>query len=646
MLAPFIQRADVFAGMPPKAGRKRKGAPTATKGTKRANNDAMAGKPPVGVSPSGHYAELPEKSAVARSTDKPTNANAPSYIDNLPDEILLVVLEYLDASYIYCVERIRQFQHICLTTRRLNRLSNNFLYEEFDSRYWRHPAKFLRTIIGNTDLASRVKTLYWAFDMENPHYTDVYEPTSAEQRHLRESLKRLNISTDRAELVDRYRKGDLGQLLKLAMLHTPNLRYLIVDDNTPSYRHVPRICYQEKSYLQLLGNAAQGTPVGNSPLYTHLHSLHIRMGDMWPEDLFPIFRLPSLRKIHIAGINWKGAPPDHELLMGLADTANVTDLMITESFADTQTLTHLIAACRSLKKFGYIYKIPPDLFPVPRISYAELGKALQKHKRSLEMLDLEDQSDRTMDALTEQDCGFLGSFDDFDKLVYFGAPMESFEPLLEAPAEISEEVDEDDEYIPFAHLARALPKSLLHLSLTIFEDEEQSDFCSESLRMLHKTYQRDLPHLHKIEVRAHKLVYLRSVDFWSPKTKFLRSGVHFSVTQDGVLEEDVVYSDDEDTITDSDLYDSEFDSLEDETMGHGLLDIDSEIDEDDDEELDLNGGLGLADHEMETFLDVIDGIQQVTHGVNATMSSMMPLLASLQAGQLHHHFHHQHDHPD
>lgn len=609
----------------------------------------------MGTSPqAGTGDALPSRKSSRRKPAKPEHEpvhdaspvpNAPPYLDLLPDELLLCVLEHLDAQYILSKARIQQFYNICLTSRRLNRLGNNFLYEEFDSRIWTHPAKFLRTIIGNKDLASRVKTMWWHFEMLDRNWKDSFMPSSTDRRQLRESLKNLRIR-DRAVLEDQYCQGRLSQLFMLALLHTPNVRQLVVNDDTPSYRHIPRICYQATSYINLLSNAAKGTPVGLSPVYSHLHSLHIRMGDMVLEDLLAIFRLPSLQKLILIGINGARDPTHHDLLESLRDTSPVTELTVLDSFLDSHTLAHLISACRELRNFVFVYNSRIYTVPLPKINYAQIGKGLRKHKKTLKVVDLDDISDRTLHVITDYDRGVLGSFHDFEKLEFFGAPIEAFTAINDESVDLFATSPDDADYIPFARLGQVLPKNLLHLALTIFEDEEHSDFCSSSLELLHRTYHEDLPKLHKIEVKAHKLVYMKSIDLWVPKHKFLNSGVSFIVSQEGILEEDLEYSSDEDTITDSEAYDGFSDDIG--PLGlDGFLDMASDMDIESDHDEDDNSDDDADDvqypaHSLEALLDVMDTIQGATQGVNAAMAGMLPLLASLQAGHLHHHLHHHH----
>ena len=134
----------------------------------------------------------------------------PSYLEELPDEVLLLTLEYVP------LQDRKTYYNLSLTSRRLNGVANEFLYSKFQS-FSAPPLKFLRTIIANPELAARVKILTWDFVSPTGRRGSVPKPSSGDSRLLRESLKRLDVpAADRAGWTRLYSRGDWSSLLEVS----------------------------------------------------------------------------------------------------------------------------------------------------------------------------------------------------------------------------------------------------------------------------------------------------------------------------------------------------------------------------------------------------------------------------------------------
>jgi len=559
--------------MAPRCSNKRKAAasPAAAPASKKTKSQATpetAAKNPKTARGRLHkpHADTPDAATPAQN-----------YIDALPDELLLCVLEHLDVQ-LMAVPRLQMFKHLSLTSRRLAQLSNNFLYRDFNANDTRHPGKFVRTIIGNSDLASRVKTMAWDLGTFKPFH--LFTPSSADKRILRESLKQLQIA-DRSSWVEKYSVFRFSNLCEIALLHTPNLRRLIIH-NEPVMRDLslgndrPIQPIESNSntvgHMQLLKDAALGTPKGLSPVYAHLHSIHVCMGQVQLATVLPLFRLPSLRRLSLAGLNSSQSLSTDYLSSVLPeDSSSVNDLALRNSCLYSADLSQIIAGCRELNNFIYVYNHPPYQPVVPDISYPALKTALEKHKNTLEILDVDDES-VSSDIIEPNNRGHIGSFKDFKNLICLGIPMEAFEALKEPPPDFSADVD------VVAGLGELLPHGLHRLSLTIFDQEEENQYCSSSLLLLHHEYRKYIPHLVSVEVKGHKLVYMKFVDFSLPRLHFSADGISFSITQEGTDVFDLDYSSDEDSLAGFDA--SDLDSLDHEIL-HDMFDYgfsDGEID--------------------------------------------------------------------
>ncbi|KAF2705970.1 hypothetical protein K504DRAFT_460046 [Pleomassaria siparia CBS 279.74] len=589
--------------------------------------------PPSSSSRTAKRCKATTNHAVA-ATPKSPSSLAPKCLTDLPDELLLQILEFRGAQLDerdYC-GRNELFSNICLVSRRLNRLGNDFLYRSFESRLeHKYTAKFVRTIIANPALASRVKHIRWAFNTSACLYRpglhtltsrqeDCPPPDSKERRLLRQSLKSLEIP-DRATWMDEYARGG-PNMLKILLLHTPNIQKLyVVDYVTASPRWEPH----QKSAAQLLLGAASGNPIGLAPAFSHLQTLNLMMGSMSLVQVYPAFRLPSLQVLQLVGGDRTTLDATQSAAKESFPASSVTTLRIFKSHMSSVALYELVRRCGPLRHFQFEYhhngtvhgRLPE------KMSYSDVAKALQHHKQTIQSVILEDVSNRDYIELLAYNRETLGSFRSFNKLEILSAPMEAFDITEEAPEDTSA-VDDEDDYLPHSNLSAILPESLESLTLTIFEDEEHTDFCTESLRILQQSYRNTVPKLKSITVNAHIGVDTRCIDFWSPKMRFRNSGVLFKIEQAGLDHTDREYYDPYDTYG----YDSMVDMSD--------FDIFSDLDSDEDDMEDEEGsGDGAEEDPDEDDLEslvmsmVEEALVGTEHSVEAAMSGMIPYLQSM-----------------
>ncbi|KAH7135055.1 hypothetical protein B0J11DRAFT_151140 [Dendryphion nanum] len=546
-----------------------------------------------------------------------------SPLENLPDELLLVILSHVgeDTRSAFSIKsRRKTYYNLSLTSRRLNRAANDYLYEVFDCRV-EQSQPFLRTLIANPQLSLRVKSITWVSEYPWRNPPAAGKPSSSCTRILRERLKDMDI-IDRASIIKDYTSDHPGDMLSLAILFAPNLRELAISDYSWGTSGDMGKWPTAKRYgLPLLLNSVNGSSIGKLPSYQHLHTLTIRLGPNSINDLYPVFRLPALRILSFEDIHASGVG-NGSITNPAVGFSSIEDLSCGKSYVASSVLSDLILSCRALRRFDYAYcswQVGPQAHAV---HYPTLSRALRKHKDTLEMVDLDDESDRENVLLTMDSRGKLDSFRDFTKLKHLAVPFESI--TEEEEDEISDiaSTDEFDD-VP-VKLAKFLPPTLQKMTLTVFEDEEHTQFCSDSITMLHSTYLTDVPELGHISVRVHRSVYMRCIDFHDPKMLFLASDVKFNVTQDGVDERDITYSDDEldmeEEITLRSWLAGGYDS-EDDFYGYGFIDNE---DGDDGEDFE----------DDENAQDVFE----------ALLGPPPPPPQQLFGGFVYHHHHHHHNH--
>lgn len=387
--------------------------------------------PPARQQPSPKRPKIkPTDTVLTKAAQPPSASGELSFLEKLPDELLLIILRHcLDMNWVS--DGKGPCYNLALTSRRLNGPANEILYEAYEARNTSPPLKFVRTIIANPKLAGKVKRLAWAFEMmptrRGTKRRELEKPSSRDRRMLRESLKTFDMpAKDRSAWEQTYSSGELADLLKLTVLHTPNLRKLDVMDYTRTHSGVAPSKYQ-KSYLELLIKATNGKTPMNAPAYEQLSELSIEMGGMKLPELYGVLGLPSLQKLTLKGVY--ADTRDNTGFINNPRTAfsPITELVIEDSFIASEALSELILSCRELKVLRTTYSSRAYLRfqPVAKIDYTQIARAIREHKKSLELFDFEEDADRDLDTLVDYDRGQLGSFHDFPKLHTLGLPFEA-----------------------------------------------------------------------------------------------------------------------------------------------------------------------------------------------------------------------------
>ncbi|KAF2113616.1 hypothetical protein BDV96DRAFT_578130 [Lophiotrema nucula] len=468
-----------------------------------------------------------------------------SRLDALPDELLLNVLGHLErpepfARPMYTRHDVlRAFRSLSLTNRHLNALALDFLYSSVDSDFYPHRRKLVQTLVANPELARRVKIIRWDEQWGCYSRTAPYKPTSRDTRLLRHSLKQLDIP-DRARWVEAYSSGRSEELLRVALLHTPNVRELHLGHDS-FYRSTDNP--YKSTCVPLLLNAVNGKPIGLSPNYEHLHTLSLRVTGMHYRDYSTVFDLASIKNLALVAMD----DTNDFGTVDLHGPSGVTHLSLLESYVDSANLAVLIRRCRELQGFSFsfdpeqVFAITHDNEPLAHFVWPQVRAALLRHKDSLTEIDIDDHSyegDATRDPLP------IGSFKEFTKLASLGVPFE----VLRAKDGTEEPTE----------LAAILPGSLRRLDLTVFEEEEDTHDCYYSIAPLFRPLDPPLGSLQHINIRAHRIEHLGCLRFRELYGVSRHSEVKLTVERESEHYED--FDDPEfDTESEFDEYDSELD---------------------------------------------------------------------------------------
>ena len=318
---------------------------------------------------------------------------------DLPAELFGMVIDYaindevdFESLYNFCLGDRQWYGRLCY------RLYFKWTYDGDEHSFtllW----KFLRTMLHNAKLAAYVRVLdirYWGFFSDSPKGVDFpQEDLSVIHDAVRKAgMQELELSIDEA-----IRNNDCRPLMALLLTVLPILRsiYALVPKYDPYLAKVLTLSLgnrENKLQQQALQNLEEAQLTRAWHYYPY--SADDRDVDEYPyilglDYLWPIFRLPNLRKLSVFEFEHMGASV---CFAGCAGTCPVTHLtLVTDVYSrmnalDAHSLLTLPKALVSL----YIYLDDSCVPKIPhgdakQISNDELWSALEPHRDSLEQLD-------------------------------------------------------------------------------------------------------------------------------------------------------------------------------------------------------------------------------------------------------------------
>lgn len=202
-----------------------------------------------------------------------------------------------------------------------------------------------------------------------------------------------------------------------------------------------RGCYEERAqhayHVGTSANSSGGSFAQPQPSVRLLHGFctlrQVKLGascntavmfELAP--MYSLFKFPSLRIVHAHGCSQLGSMDDGVLLAWPQGTSSVEELKFTASRLDTEAMTAVLGACRSLKSFEFDRVIsfpkPPSEVVVLAMmnadcSHPRIVDVLRRHKSSLESLIL--HSSRSVPS---EATGPISSLRAFQRLAYVNVP--------------------------------------------------------------------------------------------------------------------------------------------------------------------------------------------------------------------------------
>ncbi|EUC36090.1 hypothetical protein COCCADRAFT_24092 [Bipolaris zeicola 26-R-13] len=467
--------------------------------------------------------------AAAASPSKKQNSHAT--IKDLPDELILEILEYLSDTETH-KRKISNALSLACTSRRFYRIAIIEAYALFDPRYC-NAYLFLRTLISNPQLAALVQHV--KRNTLEDKYNPRYEPTAQDKRVIKKAVQALEIRYWR-KWVDKCNNdpGSYEVLTGIILLYLPNVQTITYTgyDRSKSLANAP-----DWSFFM---NEALGCENGKIHHFENLQEVTVHAFDLQLFTLAPLFRFQSLRMLRLIGIaefhSSRRGESNARTLRGMIDKRenNIETLSLNGYFYTKSCLDFLISTSRHLKAFEYAISV--DMVPwfngSPVSILRKLAKSLRPHQKSLETL--------TIYCEMEIERKTPGRLHNHSGLTEFTSLKELSCPLGTLVAEYGKE------------FINGLPSSLGSFQTRIRADPEDRNHL-RSLKHLLASSATHTPKLREVQVfLLHSDKRILETRLWKHLTELTRdAGISFEYN---LVEDDFYggYTDDENTFGSSD----------------------------------------------------------------------------------------------
>jgi len=431
--------------------------------------------------PSQGAKRQPGKRALVENTNKRSKQGSNASMNDLPDELILHIIDYLLAIDIPD-SQLPTLLNLALASRRLHRIVIEKIYENFDSRFT-DPYMFLRTIISNPQLADLVQDV--SIDFAGS-IRSRYHRTARDKKIVKEGLRALATPgwKDWATECNETKKCD-DAVYKAILCFTRNIRSLQLEarnTDAPS---------RSAAWFEIFSKTASGILSDQAHGFQQLRSVTIDGTSATPIQLASLFQLESLQTLKLRDIN--NSMSEYAVSFNLKRllpqaSSNLENLYLKGNFYPESILNIFLASPRQLKYFEYHptsvndeYTDPQDETPV------SLCQVLTHQKKSLQTVDVY-QVDPEYE-LAELEIHLHDSLEEFSAL-----------RCLTCPLGMIASSDSDT-------FVERLPSSLLTFRTHIREFMDDGD-CIGALEHMVANHQSHTPQLQEIIVYIpHVLMY-------------------------------------------------------------------------------------------------------------------------------------------
>ena len=363
--------------------------------------------------------------------------NHKSHLDDLPEELVVLILDCLDGGLIRCQSthsrwcQYKTFNSLCLTSRKFNRLAKPYLRATIINFSLCNENSVIDRLVLDPNMSDGIKRVYWTMPISRPEHRYGAAIKSIElkfsQRHGRLGIP--------SRLAGRLRLGFYGtqfaDRLAVILVLTRNVEYLQVSAPYSEYES------EVSTWLELLFLATSSSASGLSEHFRHLHHVRMDMKRYHLEQIGPLLRLQSLRILYIENARQDGDEIPFRFwgqnVVGKQYSA-LENLLFENSCINSDAIVYILSAIRNLK----IFKLDLRLISRCQSKLCALGEcrtpfwttlrqALAAHKDSLERLYINRQSwDEGHNDRHHEDKNFLSGLHDLRHLRYLDTGLTPF----------------------------------------------------------------------------------------------------------------------------------------------------------------------------------------------------------------------------
>lgn len=328
------------------------------------------------------------------SKERPSRAP----LDDLPEELLLRILSYIEGIDKDSVERYSTLASLCGTSRRLHRITTPALYRHYTSGENRY--RFVRTVVTTPALAAHVRSLHW---YAQPIQGEIAPKDNEVAQRLKEYNEYFAVQAALATQSQQYQRSEenIDGYFTAALMHVPNVECITLIDSAFLDKD------PERRWLMPIR-------LRIPHLFRHLKSIDVSMKMITSEHIECFMGLPSLRQLSVSECSHDPRDP----LMLSPNTSNVEELRFSLCSIQGIEVAHIIECCRSLRKF-YFRSISlyhdGSVWTMKRIKHG-----LDSQMSSLRLLEL--YRDLPLDGIDQNSYSDIGSFETYQVLESLRAP--------------------------------------------------------------------------------------------------------------------------------------------------------------------------------------------------------------------------------
>ncbi|KAF2822500.1 hypothetical protein CC86DRAFT_372999 [Ophiobolus disseminans] len=359
----------------------------------------------------------------------PSSVGTFATINDLPDELILGILQYVPGID---VERFQLVSLVNLsrTNRYFHGLVADKLYASYNSHFC-EPYLFCRTVISNKNVAELVRHVditYGDYGEIHDQERKRYIPTAQDKKIVKEGLKAIGTPDWKMWATDCNTPRIEVEILHMVILmQMPNVSSIKIRDGRISTNSG----YKTPKWIDFIKRANPGMSLGSMHRFENLKSLSVDVDQLTLNRLTPIFRIVTLRNLHLKGLleldyrNEHGAEDLRYIIPQGCN--NLDELVLENTFLQLDVLEIVVASAKHLK-FIRIKLVLDDLDfdfsdELAIGSSTQLATALRSQEDSLESLSV------ITDFPAEISCydafKLYGGLQDFVKLRYLRCPLDS-----------------------------------------------------------------------------------------------------------------------------------------------------------------------------------------------------------------------------